>query len=48
MDFENAFQLFSQTFRTLFQENYYFSLVFVLSLIGMVILYLVTKLTNRD
>lgn len=48
MDFENAFQLFSQAFTTLLQENYYFSLAFVIGLLGMVILYLVTKLTNRD
>lgn len=48
MDFENAFELFSTAFSTLLEENYYFALAFTIGLLGMVILYLVTKLTNRD
>lgn len=48
MDFENAFDLFKQAFTTLLAENYYFALAFFIALIGMLILYLVSKLTNRD
>lgn len=48
MDFENAFQLFSEAFKTLLFQNYYFSLSISIAFVGMVFLYFVAKLTNRD
>lgn len=48
MDFDGAFDLFTQAFTALLAQNYYFQLSITLSFVGMVILFFVGKLSGRD